>query len=134
MGLAAEAPVAYGTRPADGQAVSASDTGTRALARLGVRPSTIAAFCRSHRVREMSLFGSAVRTDFRTTSDVDVLVTWEADGKPASVSALADMEEELAGIFRREVDLVDRRTVESSNNPIRRSHILNGARPVYVSR
>lgn len=132
VSLAAESPVTYSARQTD--PLVASGTGARALDRLGVRPAAIAAFCRSHGVREMSLFGSAVRTDFGVTSDVDVLVTWGVGRQPASISALADIEEELAAIFRRSVDLVDRATVEVSENPVRRSHILNGARPIYVSR
>jgi predicted nucleotidyltransferase len=41
--------------------------------RLGVSRSDIAAFCRKWRIRELSLFGSALRDDFRPDSDVDQL-------------------------------------------------------------
>ena len=125
--LAAEPTASYGTT-----VDAPSDVGTRALARLGVRPESIAAFCRLHGITEMSLFGSAVRKDFGPTSDVDVLVTWAEGRAPLGMDGLLDTQEELGAIFRRKVDLVDRASVERSPNHVRRSHILNGARRVYV--
>lgn len=127
--LAAEPAAAYGTT-----SPGASDVGARALARLGVRPETIAAFCRLHGIAEMWLFGSSVRTDFGPMSDVDVLVTWAQDRAPREMGVLLDTQEELGAIFRRKVDLVDKAGVERSANHIRRSHILNGAQRVYVER
>ncbi|MDZ4168222.1 MAG: helix-turn-helix domain-containing protein [Coriobacteriia bacterium] len=125
--LAAEAPATY-------NAPSLADTGARALARLGVAPETVAAFCRLHGVRELALFGSSVRTDFEPESDVDVLVTWAEDAEPLDFGTLDDLSIELRGIFRRDVDLVDRESVERSENYIRKSRILDGARSVYVAR
>jgi len=63
----------------------------------------IAQFCRKHRIRRLSLFGSVLRDDFRSDSDVDVLVEFE----PAHVPGLAffDMETELSEILGRKVDL-----------------------------
>ena len=45
--------------------------------RLGVEPETIDAFCRKWQIRELSLFGSALRDDFRPDSDVDLLVVFD---------------------------------------------------------
>lgn len=47
--------------------------------RLGVAPESIDAFCRKWRIRELSLFGSALRDDFGAYSDVDLLVAFERD-------------------------------------------------------
>jgi uncharacterized protein len=44
------------------------------------------------------------------------------------------MKQELETILEREVDLVSRRGVERSHNPIRRQAILGSAEPVYVAR
>ena len=41
---------------------------------------------------------------------------------------------ELAGILGRAVDLVSRRAVEQSPNPIRRRQILESAEPLYAAR
>ena len=129
--LAAE-PVA--TYDAAAWAGAGTDTGARALARLGVSPETIDAFCRLHGVRAMALFGSSVRTDFGPDSDVDVLVTWGEGCRPADLAELEDVRTELAGIFRRAVDLVERATIERSDNYIRKARILDGAWSVYVAR
>jgi uncharacterized protein len=56
-----------------------------------------------HGIRSAKLFGSAVRTDFRTDSDVDVAI--DLDRKP-SLSDLIGIEEGLEQLFQRDVDLV----------------------------
>jgi len=63
----------------------------------------IAEFCKRNRIRKLSLFGSALRGDFRSDSDVDVLVEFE----PGHVPGLAffSMQNELSEILGRKVDL-----------------------------
>jgi predicted nucleotidyltransferase len=81
----------------------------------------IQAFCLRWRVVELSLFGSAVRGDFRADSDVDLLVTL-ADDAALDLGDWATMIEELRGIFGRDVDLVSRRALR---NPFLRHEILS---------
>lgn len=92
----------------------------------------IAEFCRKWRVSELALFGSVLRDDFRPDSDVDVLLTFEPDAG-ISLFDYVDIEDELAEILGRRVDLVSRSVVESSNNPFRRRGILGSAHTVYPS-
>jgi hypothetical protein len=92
----------------------------------------VADFCRRHRIRELSLFGSATRDDFGPESDVDVLVDFAPDAVP-TLSEIVTMGEELTALFGRPVDLVDRVSVERSRNYIRRKHILRDVQPVYVA-
>ena len=54
----------------------------------------IAEFCRRHRIRKLSLFGSVLREDFRPDSDVDILVELEPDRR-VGYFGLAGMEQEL---------------------------------------
>ena len=63
----------------------------------------VAAFCKRNRIRKLSLFGSALRDDFRPDSDVDVFVEFE----PGHVPGLAffAMQNELSDILGRKVDL-----------------------------
>ncbi len=61
-------------------------------------------FCRKHHIRKLSLFGSVLRDDFRTDSDVDVLVEFEPGHVPGFIT-MAGMEIELSGILGRKVDL-----------------------------
>ena len=90
------------------------------------------AFCQMHGIRRLSLFGSALREDFRPDSDVDVLVSF-ADDARYSLFDLAAMEEELGAILGRQVDLVEREAIEQSENYIRHRHILQNEEPVYVA-
>lgn len=89
-------------------------------------------FCGKWRITELSLFGSVLREDFGPDSDVDVLVTFSPEAS-WSLFDLVEMQEELAGIFCREVDLVEREAVERSENYIRRHYILSSAETVYAA-
>lgn len=82
-------------------------------------------FCRRWKVAEFALFGSVTRPDeFRDDSDVDVLARFAPDA-PWSLFDWVTMEEELAAIFHRRVDLVERAAVETSDNRFRRRSILD---------
>ncbi len=63
----------------------------------------IAEFCCKHHIRKLALFGSVLREDFRSESDVDVLVEFE----PGHVPGLAffSMEEEFLDILGHQVEL-----------------------------
>ncbi|MEX0587136.1 MAG: nucleotidyltransferase domain-containing protein [Pirellulales bacterium] len=87
-------------------------------------------FCSKWKIREFALFGSALRDDFRPDSDVDVLVTF-ADEAAWGLWDVVKAEEELRDLVGRPVDLVDRRTIENSENWIRRREILGAARTIY---
>ena len=58
-------------------------------------PGVLAAFCRQHHIRRLSLFGSRVKDLAKNTSDVDLLVEFEV-GKVPGLLALAAMENELS--------------------------------------
>ena len=89
-------------------------------------------FCQRWRITELSLFGSVLREDFRPDSDIDVLVSFAPDAR-WSLFDLVHMEEDLEAILGREVDLVERKAVERSENYIRRKRILSSLSPVYVA-
>lgn len=89
-------------------------------------------FCRRWKIKELALFGSVLRDDFRPDSDVDFLVTFEEDTH-WSLFDMFDMQDDLKEIMGRKVDLVERRAVERSENYIRRRHILQSLEPVYVA-
>ena len=89
-------------------------------------------FCRRWKIKELALFGSVLRDDFRPDSDVYFLVTFEEDTH-WSLFDMFDIQDDLKEIMGREVDLVERRAVERSENYIRRRHILQSLEPVYVA-
>ena len=90
-------------------------------------------FCRRWKISELALFGSVLRSDFGPDSDIDVLVTFEADARWSLLDHI-QMEEELSSILGRKVDLISKRAVERSENWIRRQEILHTAQIVYATR
>ncbi len=104
----------------------------RVESRVRIPEDEIAAFSKRWRVRELSLFGSALRKDFGPDSDIDILVTFHQNAEP-SLFDLISMEEELKAIFGRDVDLITRKSVEQSRNYIRRHDILDSAQVIYVA-
>ena len=97
---------------------------------VSIPKDALAAFCRKHGIRRLSIFGSALREDFGPESDVDVLVEFE-EGRAPGLFGFAGMELELSELFGRAVDLVTREEVEESRNYIRRKSILASTEVVY---
>ncbi len=93
--------------------------------------SRLTSFCEKWGIRKLELFGSVLRDDFGPDSDVDVLATFARDST-LSLFDLVEAESELRDIFGRSVDLLDRSSVERSENWIRRRRILGSARTVYA--
>jgi hypothetical protein len=109
-------------------------TATQARIRRPHLPSRrLAAFCRRWEIREIALFGSALRRDFRPDSDIDLLVTFAPETRWTLFDLVA-MQRELQVIFKRKVDLVERQAVEQSENYIRRKSILESAKVIYAAR
>jgi predicted nucleotidyltransferase/DNA-binding transcriptional ArsR family regulator len=97
--------------------------------RFTVPKRALAAFCRRHHIRKLSLFGSVLRKDFAPESDVDVLVEFEP-GRTPGFFGLADMEGELSRLLGgRKVDL---RTPEELSRYFR-DRVVREARVQYAA-
>lgn len=92
----------------------------------------LAAFCHQWQITQLALFGSVLREDFDSDSDVDMLVTF-APNAGWSLFDVMDAQEQLSALVGRNVDLVERDAVEKSRNYIRRNAILASARVLYVA-
>ena len=89
----------------------------------------IAAFCQTYHIRQLALYGSVLRPDFRSGSDIDVLVEFEPDFVPGLFS-IARMERELSSLFDgRKVDL---RTPEDLSRYFRQT-VLDEAQVQYAA-
>lgn len=88
-------------------------------------------FCQEHGIARLELFGSALGENFRDSSDVDLLATLRPAARPTLLD-WAEMQEQLAEMFGRPVDLVSRRAVERSRNRYRKHSILSTATPIYA--
>ena len=85
-------------------------------------------FCRRHHIVRLSLFGSAVRGELRTESDLDFLVEYAAGHRPGLV-ALQQIEDELSELCGgRHPDLVNPKYL----NPRLRDRILAEAQLQYA--
>jgi len=100
--------------------------------RLNIPRRKLTAYCRRQRIKKLAFFGSVLRDDFKSTSDVDVLIEFEKGYTPGL--AFFTMPEELKKILGREVDLLTFQGIEASRNPIRRKAILDSAKVFYVAR
>ena len=88
------------------------------------------AFCRRHGISRVEVFGSVATGEASAGSDLDLMVTF-LPGIAAGLEFFA-MQEELEHILGCLVDLLTRRNVERSDNPIRRRSILASAREIYA--
>ena len=70
---------------------------------LHLSPGEIEQFCLKHHIRRLAFFGSVVRDDFRSDSDVDVLVEFEPGHVPGF--GFFTIESELSSLIGRKVDL-----------------------------
>ena len=89
----------------------------------------IAEFCKRWGITEFAVFGSALREDFSSDSDVDVLVSIDPKAH-IGLFEIAEMQIELEKMFKRPVDLVEK---EGLRNPYRKSEILRTAQVDYAA-
>jgi len=96
--------------------------------KVGIDSEALARFCRRYRISKLALFGSVLREDFRSQSDVDVLVEFEPGHAPGFFR-LYDIEEEMSALFGgRKVDL---RTPEDLSRYFR-DEVIRQAEVHYV--
>ncbi|MDO8871679.1 MAG: nucleotidyltransferase domain-containing protein [Methanoregula sp.] len=81
------------------------------------------------KVRNFRFYGSIMRNDFRPDSDIDVMVEFSPDTHTTFFD-MSSMQDELEALLGRKVDLADRRSVDMSENYIRRKGMLSGKPPV----
>ncbi len=74
----------------------------------------ISGLCRKHRVKELYLFGSALREDFGADSDIDLGVVFSRDGVAGSFDQYFDFKSELEQLLGRPVDLVCLASIRNS--------------------
>ena len=75
------------------------------MARITLDPALVADLCGRYAIREISLFESVTRDDFRPNCDVDILVEFAPDAQ-IGLFDLIQIKEDLSSSIGREVDLV----------------------------
>ena len=102
------------------------------IERLGLSPKQIAAICQRWQIVELALFGSVLRSDFRPDSDIDLLISYAPEARKGLLTK-SRIKRELEYLCGREVDLVTKKSIEESRNPVRRDEILGSAQGIYVA-
>ncbi|MBN2212327.1 MAG: nucleotidyltransferase domain-containing protein [Sedimentisphaerales bacterium] len=92
-----------------------------------IRPE-IERVCRRLPVKRLGLFGSALSRDFSPSSDVDVLVIFDAGENIDLFEKYFELKEQLEEIFKREVDLV---VDKQFKNPVLRDAIDRTRTVIY---
>lgn len=87
----------------------------------------IAAYCQTVGIRRLALFGSALRDDFGTDSDLDVLVEFQP-GVRIGLDFIR-IQDELSAMLERKVDL----HTPGSLSKYFREEVLHEAEELYVA-
>jgi predicted nucleotidyltransferase len=74
------------------------------MAHIDLPKESITPFCIQHQIKRLALFGSVLRDDFHSDSDIDVIVEF-VPGKRVGMLTMSRIERELSLIFGRKVDL-----------------------------
>lgn len=83
--------------------------------------------CERYGVASLEVFGSVARGDNRPDSDLDLLYVLRPGARLGF--KLFDLEDELAALFGRPVDLVGRNAI----NKYIREQVLSDAQPLYAA-
>jgi uncharacterized protein len=97
--------------------------------RLNVSLNQIAEFCQHWHIIEFALFGSVLREDFRSDSDIDILVTFSPEYR-LTFRDWIEMQAQIEEMLRRKVDLTQKKLLK---NPYSRAEILQTHQVIYAT-
>lgn len=98
------------------------------MAKVNVPKEKLERFCQRYQVRRMALFGSVLRDDFSSDSDIDILVVFDPSAR-VTFMTLGRMKRELSALFERSVDLVPQEGLK----PAIRDAVIASAEEVYAA-
>jgi uncharacterized protein len=84
--------------------------------------------CKRWHIKELAFFGSVLREDFHSDSDIDLLVTFDPEVQRGLTKTL-QIQDEFQVIFGRRVDLIVKSAIERSDNWLRKKTFLNQPKP-----
>lgn len=82
--------------------------------------------CERYPIRELAIFGSALREDFGTKSDIDLLVQFEPNTR-IGYMGISKIAQAFESVLNRDVDLVEKEALRW----FVRDEILSTARVIY---
>lgn len=99
---------------------------------LNIKDEQLKEICGKHSIKELAIFGSALREDFTGNSDIDLLYVFEENAK-RSLFDIVNIKEEFEKLFGRHVDFVSRNAIERSRNIYRKKAILENVKIIYAA-
>lgn len=103
---------------------------TKIYQRLQVNSEELGNFCQENLIAELAVFGSILRDDFSTNSDIDLLISY-LPSAPRGLIEKIILKEKFEYLFKRRVDLISKISMAKSRNWIKRQSILNSAEVIY---
>ena len=103
-----------------------------AIKNINIPQEKLKEICSDYSIKELSIFGSVLRSDFNSESDVDLLIEFEPDMR-ISLFDIVDLKKEFEKVFGREVDIVTKNAIKRSRNHLRRKGILENYKVIYAS-
>jgi len=86
--------------------------------------------CERHGVLRLDVFGSILRDDFCTESDIDFLVLFKRDEQTNAFNQYFDLKEALEDLLKREIDLV---CANAIRNPFFKQEVERSRQPLYAA-
>jgi predicted nucleotidyltransferase len=86
--------------------------------------------CEAFHVKELYVFGSAVKNDLNPQSDLDFLVAFNYDYPDGAFEQFMGFKQRLEAIFERQVDLL---TLKQFRNPVFQEELENTRKLIYAA-
>lgn len=83
--------------------------------------------CQRWQISEFIIFGSLLRSDFKTSSDIDCLITF-MESAPWDLFEIVSFKDELKELFNREIDLTEKKSL---TNPFILKSITENHKVLY---
>lgn len=84
--------------------------------------------CKKHKVRQLFAFGSVLTSNFKKTSDIDLIVDFQDVDLYSYADNYFDLKDSLEKLFKREVDLLEDKAIK---NPYLRQSIESSKQLIY---
>lgn len=73
----------------------------------------IKTLCKEHKVKTLSAFGSVIRNDFKSDSDIDLIVDFNENDPFAYSDLYFQLKEKLEALLKRQIDLIEERGIRN---------------------
>ena len=83
------------------------------LPNITLHQTELSRICDRFGVKRLELFGSALREDFSSSSDLDFLVEFEPEHPMSMFDRYFGLKEALEQLFQRPVDLIERKAIQN---------------------